>query len=405
MSSANPRSGMDNVACHKNVRMVSISLIWLCFVIFVTTHTIAPARSSVLVKAFNLDNSSLSRRHGNKQNKAILTVCKQETIFATFLNERAAACIAHISTTLAILSCPFRSDALVNQMDASTTRAIASNSVKVWELPNGQVETPNPLTLFPSYKLRNPSFLGSGGGGAVFSYYDDDSNKDIAIKFSWVRSAKSVERECDVLKVLEAGSNINRSEGNNLSPTRNVEKCLGMERYGPDPRRVVIALEPVVDNVRAVSTVAEVDKEKQTIAVEAIVCTMVDMLAANVVTTDVQPLINRETGEVLFIDMTEAQIMSSPDPSFLDLALTGSFCSEMAALIPSPSSLNDAGNDESYFESLAKHASVTLLRELRSQSSRGVRFSAEVYSILQGQSLFVSSPETLDYIDNILSKS
>ncbi len=359
------------------------------------------------MKAYNLNTSSwLTRKYWSKETEKTLTVRNHENLLSSSLQENAEF-IARISAVLAIFIYPIKADALVSQVDSSTTRSIDSNSVKVWELPNGQVETPDLLTLFPSYKLRNPSFLGSGGGGAVFSYHDDDGDKDIAIKFSWVRSAKSVERECDVLNVLAAGPNTKWSKDDIPSHTRNVEKCLGSERYARDPRRVVIALEPVVDNVSAVSTVAEVDKETQKIAVEDIVCTMVDMLAANVVTTDVQPLINRQTGKALFIDMTEAQVMSSPEPTFLDLALAASFCSEMAALIPSQStdSLNGAGDDESHINSLAKHASVTLLRELKSQSNKGIRLPEEVYGILQGQSIFVSSPETLDYIENMLSKS
>ena len=48
------------------------------------------------------------------------------------------------------------------------------------------------------------------------------------------------------------------------------------------------------------------------------------MLAAQVATTDVQPLISARTGHVLFIVMTEAQEISDPAaPTFFDLALCG----------------------------------------------------------------------------------
>ena len=55
----------------------------------------------------------------------------------------------------------------------------------------------------------------------------------------------------------------------------------------------------------------------------------------NVATTDVQPLISKATGDVLFIDLTEAQIMSKP-VSFLDVSLASSFCAEIYSLIPEP---------------------------------------------------------------------
>jgi len=224
----------------------------------------------------------------------------------------------------------------------------------VWHLQNGDVELNQRLSSFDSFSLKNPVLLGSGGGGAVFSTsMQDGSGKDIAIKVSWIRSALSVKRECETLKKLEENG------------TRNVEKCLGVEDYPQDTRRVMIAIEPVVDNT--VATVTSVNKDVQALSVQAIMKTLVDMLVANVVTIDVQPLINKETGEVLFIDMTEAQILSTP-PTFLDLALTSSFCAEMASLVP---------------ESLGEVASATLLEELRLAQIRGVIFPNEILDLLQ----------------------
>jgi hypothetical protein len=109
---------------------------------------------------------------------------------------------------------------------------------------------------------------------------------------------------------------------------------------------------------------------------------MVQMLAANVVTVDVQPLIYKQTGDVIFIDLTEAQELKPP-LSFLDVALLSSFCTEMAALIP---------------ESLLPVASTALLDELKALEQRGAFLLNESYEVLLGQS-FVSD-NTLDYINN-----
>lgn len=242
-----------------------------------------------------------------------------------------------------------------------------------WQLPNGAVELSDPLASFSRYKLTNPILLGSGGGGAVFATHPlTGPNSDIAVKISWVRSASSVERECKVLQDLE------------LKHTRNVERCLGMETYPPDRKRVMIALKPVVDN--AVASVDQINQDVQPLAVQSIVRTLLDMLNANVVTADVQTLMEKETGSVVFIDMTEAQTMASP-PSFLDLALASSFCSEIIALIP---------------VSLAEIASKTFFDELSAFHSQGVYFPLPIYELLREQDVLLNS-KSAEMIDSIIT--
>ena len=169
-----------------------------------------------------------------------------------------------------------------------------------WLLPNDKVQISNPLTSFPQQILRNPKLLGSGGGGAVFSLQqeqqqigqysesdngDNKKKREVAVKISWVASAKSVERECKILNQLEE------------KHTRNVEHCLGMVDYPFDHRRVMIALQPVVHD--ATASIAELeDKSKQIDCSKSVMRTLVDMLASNVVTTDVQVLIDKGTGKV-----------------------------------------------------------------------------------------------------------
>jgi hypothetical protein len=267
--------------------------------------------------------------------------------------------------------------------DGAKVKATPPAGAHTWWLPNGEVKLTDPLTLFSQYKLSNPILLGSGGGGAVFSTFaqdhvpinshQDEKNGDmVAVKISWSRSASSVERECNILQELERKS------------TRNVEICLGMEKYPLDDSRVAIALKPVVEN--SVATVDKVNRDVQYQAVQSIVRTLVDMLGANIVTTDVQPLIGKETGSVIFIDMTEARIMSDP-PSFLDLALATSFCAEMIALIP---------------ESLADVASKTFLEEFSLSHSRGASLPLPIYEMLQDQSILLNS-ESLKLIESKIS--
>ncbi|KAK1737984.1 hypothetical protein QTG54_011278 [Skeletonema marinoi] len=253
----------------------------------------------------------------------------------------------------------------------------AETQSQIWQLPNGSVELSNPLTSFSEYKLTNPILLGAGGGGAVFATHpmNDGSsthNNDVAVKISWVRSASSVEHECKVLQELE------------VKHTRNVEWCVAMETYPPDIKRVMIALQPVVEN--AVSRVDKIIPDVQPLAVQAIVQTFIDMLHANVVTTDVQTLMDKETGKVLFIDLTEAQTMTTPTPSYLDLALASSFISEIVALVPT---------------SLMDTASKTLVDELLALHSRGEYLSLPIYELLGEQEVLLN-PKSAEIIDDVI---
>jgi hypothetical protein len=132
----------------------------------------------------------------------------------------------------------------------------------------------------------------------------------------------------------------------------------------------MIAMQPLVSD-DTVSSLAEIDSSLQPQAVRDIVRTLVQMLAAQVVTVDVQPLISKQTGNVLFIDMTEAQVLSPP-LSFLDKALVSSFCTEMLSLIP---------------DRLLPMASKLVKEEIQSLELKGIRLSSEVYDVLTSQTL------------------
>ena len=211
---------------------------------------------------------------------------------------------------------------------------------------NGPVRLDDPLRSFPGLDLRHPQYLGSGGGGAVFAYDRAETTaarspstgrstgsgptsgreQAAVVKVSWVRSAASVSRECTVLNYMET------------QHVTGVERCRGQVPYPLDNRRLMIAMEPVVDG-DSVASISEIDERLRPKAVQCIIRTLVQMLSAGVVTTDVQPLISKATGEVLFIDMTEAKVVftSGDVMPFLDLALARSFVSEMIGLIPSDS--------------------------------------------------------------------
>jgi hypothetical protein len=246
---------------------------------------------------------------------------------------------------------------------------VAAEETTTWQLGNGEVQINAPLRFGnKQIQLTEPRLLGSGGGGAVFSMRQQQHhNREMALKISWIRSAASVENECRVLQELETFQ------------VPGVEKCFGTAPYPLDARRVMILLEPVVEST-AVASVTQVSSEGQAQAVRQIVRTMVQMLNARVVMTDVQPLILPATGQFLLIDLTEAHKVANIPLSFLDVALARSFCTEMLTLIP-----------ETY-QPLAAHV---LLTELQA-----VTLPNEFYQILRDQTIV--SSEVVAFIDSII---
>ena len=179
-----------------------------------------------------------------------------------------------------------------------------------------QVKTPLVLSRM---SLDRPTLLGAGGGGAVLQMQRIHDQSPVAVKISWLASANSVSNECMILKQLEK------------EHVHGVERCLAMDSYPLDPRRVMIALEPVfVDSANSLMDVK--NQEAQAKATRQLVRTLVEMLAARVVATDVQLLVS-QTGEVLLVDLTEAKALSL-DPSPMDMALVASFCSEILSQVP-----------------------------------------------------------------------
>jgi hypothetical protein len=133
--------------------------------------------------------------------------------------------------------------------------------------------------------------------------------------------------------------------------------------------------------VNSVSDIIGLDQQSR--AVRSIVKNMMEMLAARTVTTDVQPLLSQKTGDVLFIDLTEAKvILASVDAiSVVDLSLASSFVSEMLSRIP---------------DSLQDVAAQTLWQELQVV---GDRLPVQFCEILRSQDGDLLLPETLEYLN------
>jgi hypothetical protein len=256
-----------------------------------------------------------------------------------------------------------------------------------YEFGNGPVQIDNPM-IFQGLTLVDPEFIGAGGGGAVYSYKNtnriiDEKNiaaknyekskakeKKIVIKISWKRSADSVRNECDVLRVMEQRQ------------VTGVERCLGIEEYRYDSNRVVVGMVPfVVDQQEGGGITASIGELSPDIALKTVTYlmkTMAQMLAAGVVTNDVQPLISKSTGEIVLIDMTEATVLYRDDNiekgshnsfSDNDKILINAFCTEVIGLIPD------------YF---LEKASVSFLTELhRIETETNIRINDEIKQIIR----------------------
>lgn len=194
-----------------------------------------------------------------------------------------------------------------------------------WNFGEGRtVQLSTPL-VFSKRQLTDPTLLGVGGSGAVFAMTatptDGSQVSSLAVKVSWSSSADSVDKECRILRTLEKYS------------VHHVERCLDRQAYPIDPSRVIILLQPVVESDASNRIDNLESNNAQARATQQLMQTLVEMLAVGVVTTDVQILVSPVSGDMILIDLTEARVLSSP-LSVLDMALAGSFCSEMLSLVP-----------------------------------------------------------------------
>lgn len=250
-----------------------------------------------------------------------------------------------------------------------------TSTIHEWTLGNGLVKLPDPFVIsIPSSRfserstydnslttasmqqrqqnnddiqleLTNPKLLGSGSGGAVFAMKTkttitstSPSNsfpfQQVAVKISWEASTSSVNNECHILQLMEQ------------QHIPNVEQCwINIDYpFNQQQHRRILILTPVFDEEIVTSITDLSNKSLQQIAIQNIIKTLIFMICNGIVTTDIQPMIGRYTGNILFLDMTEAQQiiiitsssskLSTSQPTFVQLALARSFCTEMITLIP-----------------------------------------------------------------------
>lgn len=242
-------------------------------------------------------------------------------------------------------------------------QANLGNQQYQWVFENGNVELPEMIDAY-GLKLTSPQLLGSGAGGAVFVLQNEPTKSQlshgqisnvgipsqIALKVSWKASAKSVAHECQILQQLQDASK--RKHGRTIST---IETCLGELRYKADVSRTMIILQPVFIETQAVSLQDFLSEpDKMMTSVTLIIRTLIQMLSENIVTIDVQPLISRDTGQILFVDFTEAATIDTQGKiTGEDASLIRNFINEMMILIPD--SVQDTAIKEIFQQELIKY--------------------------------------------------
>ena len=247
-------------------------------------------------------------------------------------------------------------------------------SVSVCWSDEGLSRSSQSITCDDSVILTGVQQIGQGGSGTVYSGRLDTLMA--VAKVSSSRSQASVVHECDVLRRLA------------LLHVDNIETCLCCSTYrenlhgsSSSSSRQVIVMQPFFttgsstsDDNNVVSTLAAVrSKQSQLIATESLLRTTVQMIQAGVALSDVQVLVNPDSGSLILIDLTESKEINQQHPSYNDLALVRSFISEAMSLVP---------------EELAPSARQLLAREVlqvlaSSDGSQQVGMPAELRDLLR----------------------
>ena len=192
------------------------------------------------------------------------------------------------------------------------------------------------------HKYETVSFLGEGGSGTVYLARESstkfNSNDKYVLKISH-GNPKGVQNECKILNYFESSLNTKYykngvpkciCEVNNihLSPLKNnkngVDTAIVMKPYFDNPSSTFDSLKSTSIREKAVTRFIDI---------------VADLLKTGIVSTDLQPLIDSNTGEVLLIDFSEAKLLSLSETnlSSIDELSIQAFLSEALSIIPSDS--------------------------------------------------------------------
>lgn len=149
-------------------------------------------------------------------------------------------------------------------------------------------------------------------------------NADVAVKISKQFSSEKVLHECLTLRKLA------------LAEVPNIEMCLCISEN--EKQQVSAVYSPFLGGSltsHIVSSISgTIDQPTQYEISRKLLDTVVSIIRAGVVLTDLQWLYDVSSGQLLIIDFTEAKNVNTVGPSFLELQEIDNFISEALAYIP-----------------------------------------------------------------------
>ena len=136
--------------------------------------------------------------------------------------------------------------------------------------------------------LEKMKILGSGGSGDVYRNYDNPKQRNFVIKLSHENNPAAVEHECEILNYLPARN------------IPNIERCITTCEYYQKSKKYEVlspyfeSKDPPVSDFMLIA-----DESNRLNAIAAFVTTNLQILFAGVVLSDLQFLLDKDTGNFI----------------------------------------------------------------------------------------------------------
>lgn len=188
-------------------------------------------------------------------------------------------------------------------------------------------------------QLSLDGVIGSGGTGVVLKVADLTSKTPITpLVYKISRSSASqpsLLHECEVMRVLES------------KEVHHVPQCLDicavdattalneiLPSFQVSRDAVGILLSPYLPYNNAIIS-SDMSPEAARTAIQALVETVFEVIAAGFAVSDLQFLTDRDSGRLMLIDLSEAVEVDVHNPSFMDLRNVSNFIDEMCSSLSS----------------------------------------------------------------------
>jgi hypothetical protein len=203
-----------------------------------------------------------------------------------------------------------------------------SFKVLVIHLLNTSLLSPHESFICGPYQVHLQSKVGEGGTGIVFEgRIVGRESQPYAMKISKSESSlHKIVKECQLLQVLEQNK------------VTNIEKCVSpCSSTNPEPLGILLDpfFHPSSRSSLIVSDITSIDDSAvQVKASVTLLTTVLQIIQSGYTVSDLQPLIDNQTGSLLLIDLTEYDKIDLDKLSYLDTQRIRSMLSEAYSMIP-----------------------------------------------------------------------